>query len=263
MCRQIEVRVPNARLATEVRDGDDPAIVLLHGMSGDRSTWDDLWGALPQRRRAVRYDLRGFGSSAALDEERFSHTEDLLSLLDFLEIGRCDLVGVSMGGSVSLNVALTHPDRVRRLVLFSPAITGWEWSPEWIGRWREVTTAARSGDLAGARELWWRHPIFDTIRDDAAAADAVRASIEAYPGDAWTGRSREKPALPDVERLPLLSAPTLLISGTEDLPDFRGIAAVIEASAPEIRRVDLPAAGHLVHLERAEEVTAQVRDFVA
>lgn len=66
-----------------------------------------------------------------------------------------------------------------------------------------------------------------------------------------------------VERLHAVSAPTLLLTGGLDLPDFRIMADLIDAAIPSIIRRDDPAAGHLLTLERTEEVTAAITAFLA
>ena len=88
----------------------------------------------------------------------FSHSDDLIAVLDAQGIDRTVLVGVSMGGAIVVNTALNHPDRVSGLVLISPALTAWRWSRDWRARWKDVATLVQAGDIDGARDLWWTHP---------------------------------------------------------------------------------------------------------
>ena len=80
-------------------------VVLIHGGLVDSRLWDAQVGPLSKRFRVVRYDLRGFGRSAAADGP-FSHLEDLRALLDFLKIERASLVGLSLGGIIAADFAL-------------------------------------------------------------------------------------------------------------------------------------------------------------
>jgi pimeloyl-ACP methyl ester carboxylesterase len=257
-----EVLIPAAKLVVESAGAGEPPLLLLHGLAGDRSLWDDVWRDLKVGRRAIRYDLRGFGGSTALDERPFRHSGDLEALLDALEIGRCDLAGVSLGGSVALNFALDHPERVRKLVLISPGITAWEWSDEWRARWRAIVDVAQSGDMDGARELWLSDPLFATTRALPEAAAKLRRVTWAYSGEVWSKGDREAEALPDLDRLPFLAVPTLLLTGAADLADFRLIADLISTAAPGVRRVDIEGAGHLLNLERPAEVSARIHEFL-
>ncbi|MET0249177.1 MAG: alpha/beta fold hydrolase [Sphingobium sp.] len=111
--------------------GSGPATVLVHGFGGDLHSWDALCALLPEERCVIRHDLRGFGRSTARTDTLFHHADDLVAMLDALKIERCDLVGLSMGGAVSISFALSHPERVRSLALLSTGLTGWERSDAW------------------------------------------------------------------------------------------------------------------------------------
>jgi pimeloyl-ACP methyl ester carboxylesterase len=150
MNRVFTVAVEGAVLSGEA-SGAGPPLIFVHGMAGDRHDWDKLIAALPHGLATLRYDLRGFGSSEAQEGAQFSHSDDLLALMDALGIAQASLIGLSMGGGVALNFALSHPERVSRLILISPAMTGWESSDEWKALWRGVAHPARAGDLALAR----------------------------------------------------------------------------------------------------------------
>jgi pimeloyl-ACP methyl ester carboxylesterase len=101
------LNVPDARLYYEVA-GAGPAMVFVHGFTFDTRMWDDQWSVFAEHYRVVRYDLRGFGRSAP-EPVPYSDVDDLLALLNFLDIERAHLVGLSMGGIVSVHFALGHP----------------------------------------------------------------------------------------------------------------------------------------------------------
>jgi pimeloyl-ACP methyl ester carboxylesterase/dienelactone hydrolase len=253
------VAASGATLVVETRGNGDP-VVFVHGFADDRRSWDLIASPLCRERRVVRYDLRGYGESFESGQTRFRHADDLRLVLDTLKIERCDLVGVSMGGGISLNFSLDSPERVRRLILISPAVVGWQWSEQWRALWAKIREAA-SHDLPQARELWWNHPLFSPTREHQVAGDILRKAISQYSGKHWL-RDNEARAMPDLDRLHTLRVPTLLITGTRDFEDFRLIADLIEAAAPGVSRIDLDGAGHLPHLERPAEVIDQVSAFL-
>ena len=256
--RQFIVDVDGARLAAETSDA--PKVVLVHGMAGDRNDWDVLVRALPDDLPLLRYDLRGFGESTATDGVGFSHSDDLIAVLDAQGIGRPVLVGVSMGGGIVINAALNYPDRVAGLVLISPALTAWRWSRDWRTRWKDVAALVQAGDIDAARDLWWTHPMFDAVRE-TPVGDDLRKALNRFAGRQWLGDDQRR-ELPDAERLHALSTPTILLSGGRDADDMRLIADVIAAAAPDVDRVDFPDAGHMLHWERPADVAAALLRLV-
>jgi pimeloyl-ACP methyl ester carboxylesterase len=233
--------------------------LFVHGFGGDLHTWDTVWEAMAAEPAALRYDLRGFGQTVCRRPGRYKHADDLLTVLDASAIDSCDLVGVSMGGGVAINFALDHPDRVRNLVLISPGLVGWEWSAAWDALWQPIAELARAGNLDGARRLWWEHPLFDSTRGSAGGR-ALFESIMRFKGEQWI-RDDHQLMLPDVERLHLLRAPTLLLTGGRDFEDFRLIADLIEASVAGLSRIDRPQLGHLLHLEDPEHCVREIGSF--
>jgi pimeloyl-ACP methyl ester carboxylesterase len=122
--------------------------------------------------------------------------------------------------------------------------------------------AAQSGGIEAARNMWIMHPLFATTLQLPKAAARLHDSLSRYSGSVWIEGDQAEGALPDLDRLPLLKVPALLLSGTADLPDFRLIADFIAAAAPDVRRVDCDGAGHMLHLERPEDVIAEILQFL-
>ncbi len=259
MEREFRVQIEGADLCVRQR-GERPATVFVHGFGSDRLSWEPLWQALGETFPALSYDLRGFGESREAGDEPFSHADDLIALLDACDIGRANLVAVSMGGGVAVNCALNAPERVASLVLISPALVGWEWSQRWRELWRPLVDNARAGDMDRARELWWRHPLFDTLRE-GPAGQMLYDSIQRYSGAQWV-RDNQRHELPDVERLHQLAQPTLLLTGERDMEDFRVIANLLEECARDVTRVDVPDAGHSLQLEVPDICARHIRAFL-
>lgn len=244
-----------------VQSAEHPDVVFLHGFGDDLSTWDLLWREWGPQLRGLRYDLRGFGQSHCDAGTAYSHSDDLLQLLDTLNLETVSLVGVSMGGSVALNFALSYPQRVDKLVLISPGLAAWEWSDEWKALWRPILQAAADGDLDRARQLWWQHPLFAASRNSDAAA-LLRDAILRYSGRHWIV-DNERDTLPDVDRLHSLAVDTLLITGARDVDEFRLIADLIGASSERVKRIDFAEAGHLPHIEIPADCAAVIRSFLS
>lgn len=117
-------------------------VVLLHGSGAGVTAWANWRNTIPalkDTRRVIAPDLVGFGyTEAPLDiEYRFMDTwvEQIIDLLDHLDVAQTDLVGNSFGGSLSLALAVKHPERVRRMVLMGPGGQPFPVTPELEALW--------------------------------------------------------------------------------------------------------------------------------
>jgi pimeloyl-ACP methyl ester carboxylesterase len=101
--------------------GDGDPLVLIGGLGCDVSMFGEIVARLAQTARVLAFDNRGAGRSSMPDTP-YSIAQmaaDTAGLMDALAIPSADLVGISMGASIALALALAHPERVRRLVLVS------------------------------------------------------------------------------------------------------------------------------------------------
>ncbi|MEI2688883.1 MAG: alpha/beta hydrolase [Anaerolineae bacterium] len=236
--------------------GAGPAVVLIHGFTLDTRMWDDQFLRLAQRCRAVRYDLRGFGRSDAPTGEPYSHVEDLRALLDQLEIEQASLIGLSKGGAVALDFALTYPQRVQALALIDTVLGGFAWSAEGSGRDELVWQEARRGGIPAARQSWLTHPLFAPAMRQPAVAARLRQIVADYSGWHFVNTNPEQGIDPPAaQRLTELRLPVLALVGELDTPDFRQITAQIGREVPQARALIVPGAGHMVNMEAPEQVT--------
>ncbi len=126
----IDIRIPSGdwSLAATL-SGEHPRLVFLHPGVADRRCWYDVMSALVPDFPAVAYDRRGFGETPAADAP-FVDVDDLRAVLDACVVGPAVLVGNSQGGRIAIDFALAQPERVDRLVLIAPAVSG---APERTG----------------------------------------------------------------------------------------------------------------------------------
>lgn len=105
-------------------EGQGPAVVLIHGVCSSLETWDAWAEGLKERYRVIRMDLPGFGLTGPAPDESFygreSSVETLDALATHLGLPRFFLVGNSLGGFISWNYSLAHPDKVRKMILIDP-----------------------------------------------------------------------------------------------------------------------------------------------
>jgi len=237
-------------------------IVFVHGFSLDRRVWDDQLPAFGTVHRVLRYDARGFGRSS-LPTTEYDHADDLRALVDHLGLGPVHLVGLSMGGGIAARFALAHPDATRSLVLVDAAIPGYRWSPPFGALFPALQQAARERGVAVARELWLASDLFEPARERPAVAAKLEAIVADYSGWHWLHRNPERAEAPSaLDRIDRVEAPTLLVVGERDLPDFHDVADRIAARLPGAERVRIPGAGHMSNIEEPDRFDAAVLAFL-
>jgi 2-hydroxy-6-oxonona-2,4-dienedioate hydrolase len=253
-----------------------PPLVLLHGVGDNALDWQWVMPTLARTRRVYALDLPGSGGSTKpdVDYSPAFFTQFLSAFLDALEIERTAVVGSSLGGLVSLRLALSQPSRVSALGLVASAGLG-----------RKVTYALRSLALPGNGKLavaWGKRP------PGAAQRALGRATLlfarpqnvplkwlkEQYrlarlPGfveaqlatiRAQVGLKGQREVLTD--RLGQLEVPTIIVWGTHDrvLPYSQAKEAVsrIQEGALEL----ISDCGHLPHVEQSDRFTPIVARFL-
>lgn len=243
--------------------GSGPAVVLLHGFSLDTRMWDDQFEPLAERFRVIRYDLRGFGKSALPSGEAYSHVDDLKALLDHFDLHRVTLVGLSKGGAVALDFALTFPQRTSGLVLMDTVLHGFSWSAEASARDGLVWQRAKEGGIPAAKGSWLTHPLFAPAQRQPAVAARLAQMVNDYSGWHFVNSNPERALEPyAAQRLRELSVPVLAIVGEQDLPDFRQITDLICKEAPQAHKLVVPGAGHMSNMEAPEQVNAAMLEFL-
>jgi pimeloyl-ACP methyl ester carboxylesterase len=115
------VLVHGYRMAYLDTGGSGPPVVLLHGFGGSMWQWEYQHDALGQDHRVLIVDLIGAGHS---DKPDIAYAPDemiglLCEFLDQVQVDRASFVGNSMGAGLAIGMALTHPDRVDRLILIA------------------------------------------------------------------------------------------------------------------------------------------------
>jgi pimeloyl-ACP methyl ester carboxylesterase len=240
--------------------GSGPAVVLIHGGLVDSRLWDEQMGPLSKRFRVVRYDLRGFGRSAAASES-FSSVEDLRGLLDFLKIEKASLVGLSLGGIIAADFALEHPERVERLVLVGAGLRGDKQPPpaDAARAFEALSRGAEAfADATMTREL------YKAVRPGTAAYKRLRRMLldnfEA-PATRRSG-SVNYPEPPTAERLDRIKAPTLVVIGGEDAPNLKNIADTLASRIHGARKVMIPGSSHHPPVEKPKELNRVLLDFL-
>jgi pimeloyl-ACP methyl ester carboxylesterase len=167
--------VNGVRLAYD-EAGSGPPLLLIHAGIADRRMWDDTQVAFTDRYRVIRPDLRGYGETP-LPDGRFVNAADMAELLRRLDVPRAHVIGVSMGGSVGMDLALAHPELVDRLVLVAPGLSGWEWGEEAQAGFAAEEAAVEAGDLDEASWVAVRTWLDGPLRGPEVVDSTLRSRV--------------------------------------------------------------------------------------
>jgi 3-oxoadipate enol-lactonase len=257
--------VNRARLHYEVA-GEGPALLLLHAGVGDSRMWDDQFGVFAQHYNVIRYDLRGWGKSV-VSPGVFSYHGDIAGLLNFLNIEKAYVIGLSFGGRVAIDFTLAHPEMVDALILGAPALGGYEFSEEVQRFSTEEDDLLERGDLVAATELNLRMWVDGPNRTPDQVDPDVRERVREMQSQAFTVSTPEdvegqELTPPAITRLDELSVPMLIIVGDQDVADFLKIADILTAGIENAKKVIIPGVAHLPNMENPQEFNQIVLDFL-
>ncbi len=245
-------------------EGDGRPLLLINGLGGHVRMWDPLRRHVPGVQ-TIAFDAPGTGASPtpALPLGVAGSARMITKLLDELELGQVDVLGYSLGGMIAQQLAWTSPRRVRRVVLLSTN-TGWGSLPS--------HPVAFSG-LLSMRRL--RDPQYYAQLAPKLLGGEMRSNPELVRRAAEL-RTTESPdtrgylyqllsctTWSTMPMLRLIRQPTLVVNGDDD-PLARPInAKAIAALIPHAELHLVRGAGHHLFLERPDEVSSVISDFLS
>lgn len=253
--------VNGQRLHYEDTGGSGPVVVFSHGLLMDHTMFAPQVEALRDQYRCITWDERGHGQTAVDEPEPFSYydsADDLAALLTHLGVESAVLVGMSQGGFLSLRCALTHPDRVRGLVMLdSQAGTELE---EKIPVYQQLISTFMTQGLTPEIGATIAQII---LGNDYSGAEYWKEKWAAM-SPANIGNNFQTLAARDdlTERLPEVSQPTLVVHGDADIAIPLERAQVMADRIPDAELVVVPGAGHAANLSHPEPVNRALADFL-
>jgi pimeloyl-ACP methyl ester carboxylesterase len=243
---------PAGDIHYEITGETGPPLLLTHGYGATSAMFAQNVTALAAGHRVLTWDLRGHGRSGyPADPAAYSAANalaDMAALLAAVGADRVVLGGHSLGGYLSLDFALTFPQRVTALVLIGtgPGYRNDAARADWNRRAnataarlaeRGVAGLGRSAELDGGEH-----------RDASGLIHAATQTL--------TQRDARV-----IDGLPRIAVPTLVIVGAEDAP-FLGAAEYMATKIPGARKVVIPGAGHAPNVSQPEAFNAEVTRFL-
>jgi 3-oxoadipate enol-lactonase len=245
-----------------VQDGPPGAPVLVLGPSlgTELGMFDAQTLDLADRFRMVRFDLRGHGRSPVVPGPYTvaDMADDVVRLLDELGVDRFSYAGVSLGGAIGQQLAVTAPERLDRLVVMASAAR----FPDPVS-WKERAEKVRAEGtefLVPSRIGAWVTPEFARSRPEET--ERLLEMLRRTSREGYAACCETLEAFDVRDRLAAITAPTLVIAGAEDPATPVDTVREIADAIPGARFVVVPHASHLVSAEQPDVVTAKIRRFL-
>ncbi|MBO1005975.1 2-succinyl-6-hydroxy-2,4-cyclohexadiene-1-carboxylate synthase [Pseudogracilibacillus auburnensis] len=251
--------------------GEGEPLLLLHGFTGDGSTWDQLESSLKNDFQIIKIDLIGHGkTSSPEDVSKYtmdSVTNHIALFMDHLHIEQAHILGYSMGGRLALGFAIAYPHKVVSLMLesASPGLRTAEERKKRMESDRQLAKRIVSMGIEAFIDDWENIPLFETQK---ALATSVQQRIreqrlQNHPLGLsnsllgmGTGRQSSYWA-----HLNQLHIPVLLICGEWDVK-FCQIAKDMEHALPNAEKVVVKNAGHAIHVEKPSKFGTIIKEFL-
>jgi 3-oxoadipate enol-lactonase len=269
--------MPYARTSDNVKlyyeeVGKGTPILFVHEFASDWRGWEPQMREFGKRHRCITYSARGYTpSDVPSDPNAYSYQHvmrDAVAVLDHLDIDSAHLIGLSMGGYTSLQVALNHPERVRSMVLAGAGSGSERWYTENFHKHSKAIgdQFEREGSASVARTYGMsasRVPFL--LKDPRGYAEfTARLAEHDAAGSAHTSRGFQggRPSLYDFEaQMKALQTPTLIVVGDEDDRCLEP-GLFLKQTLPASGLVVFPKTGHVVNLEEPDLFNRLVSEFL-
>jgi pimeloyl-ACP methyl ester carboxylesterase len=281
------VEIEGVRLAYRERGSGEP-VVFVHPSLSDLSVWDRQLEPIGERYRAIAYSRRyawpnedlPFGAKDTMQP----HVEDLLAFLRAVDAYPAHLVGNSWGAFICLRAAIQEPAAVRSLVLEEPPIVplviGAPPAPAHIlrslvrhplvtlsvlrfgaGTRSAADKLIKAGDVEGSIMRFVRGVLGEQAL--AELPDELRSHMLANAATHVGQSAADGGFEPLTEaQIKSVNTPALIVTGAQSPVFLRRLAGLLAAILPNSRRLDIPSAGHAMHVENPDAVNAGVLRFL-
>lgn len=253
-------QLPDVRIHYRL-DGDagKPVLVLSNSLGTTFDMWAPQVEELSRHFQLLRYDTRGHGQSQVTSGP-YNMAQlggDVIGLLDYLKIEKAHFCGLSMGGITGMWLGSHRPERIEKLVLCNTAaLIG---PPEnWTSRAEKVLTEGMAS-IASAVVSRWLTP--DYAQQHPELVEKLEAMLKATPAGGYAANCYAVRDADMREAVKRITAPTLVIAGSGDLPTPPSEGRYLAEAIPNAKYLELEAA-HLSNLQQPQRFTAALLEFL-
>jgi 3-oxoadipate enol-lactonase len=241
---------------------DAPSILLSNGLATTHRLWDAQVAFLARRYKVIRYDTRGHGQSdVPAGPYRLEQLiDDALAVLDHFDVAEAAFMGISLGGMTGIGLALSHPERVTRLVCCDARADA---PAAFLDAWQErIAAIERDGiaSLAAPTLERWLSPAFRA--SEPGKVERLSAMIRETPRDGYIGCVAALSHLDYLARLSELHVPTLYVVGSEDSAAPVAVMDDMARRTPGSELVVIDGSAHLPNVDNSAAFNAAIAPFL-
>lgn len=259
------LKVKDANIYYEVH-GEGPPLLLVAGMASDSKSWQFILEEMKPHHTLILFDNRGCGRTSYPGSFTLSTiADDAIALLDLMEYDRVDVLGHSMGGMIVVELALKHPDRIKRLMLASSSP---QLSPKAKATLDELSVKWANGiDMADWFRIMFRNLFTKKSLKNKKFMDAAIIFALAYPyPQTQQGFNDQVEAISGFDRrkeIKDIKHEALILSGQEDIliPPKESRALCNMGRKNDF--VVIAGAAHSIHAEQPLAFSRALRNFLA
>jgi 3-oxoadipate enol-lactonase len=229
---------------------DAPAVILSGALATDFRLWGAQAESLQKRFRVIVYNHRGHGGTVSGERTDWSIStmaDDVVALMNTLGLEQVAFVGLSLGGSIGLELALTHPHRISRLACCGArADAPAAYKALWRSRIEKVSVGGMASIAEETLSRWFAEgPTSQPAPVQALASDMLAATSPA----GYIGCAHALSELNLLDRLKTMDVATHYLSGTKDSAIASEVVQQMHERTPGSRFSMLHGAGHLANLD--------------
>jgi 3-oxoadipate enol-lactonase len=249
------------RIAYEVRGSGDP-LLLMQGLGYGRWGWEPVVDAFADEFRVLFYDNRGIGESDVPPGPYTARqlAEDAVAVLDAEGVEQTDVVGTSLGGMAAQELAIGFPERVNRLVLACTTPGGLTSHPM-PQQTVELMLSAPTLPPETALRRFVENALAPGAPEELVERILALRLANPFDPKGWQAQAAAGAAFDALDRLSRIQAPTLVVTGTEDVVVDPRNSELLAERIPAARLERTPG-GHLFFWEDPDRLVTLVKEFL-
>lgn len=255
-----KIKIQNAALNYLFDDfKKEQTVVFSNSLGTDLMMWDKQLKLLGQEFNILRYDTRGHGKSEVTEGDYSIEMlgNDVLDLLDYLKIESVNFCGLSIGGLTGQWLGIHAPERLNKLILCNTAVKIGN-KESWNTRIETVQKNGLDSIVSGTQERWFTP---EYVTENKAEVASVLATFVQTPLAGYISCCAAVRDADFTDEVSEISAPTLIISGTEDLVTTVKDGDFLMEKIPDSILAALKTA-HISNIEKGDDFTKLLIEFI-